>query len=174
MKSIEDIKQAIRDVPDFPHKGILFKDITPVLQNAALFGATVHHLCESVRDLRADAIAGIEARGFIFAAAVADRLNCGFVPIRKPGKLPAKVHQESYTLEYGTDSVEMHQDAVAPGSAVVLMDDLLATGGTALASTRLIEKTGVRLIAVRFLIELDFLKGRDKLSAYAMQSLIHF
>ncbi len=174
MKTIEEIKAAVRDIPDFPRKGIIFKDITPVLQDRDLYHAAVHHLTEAIQDLSVDYIAGIEARGFIFGAAAADRLSCGFVPIRKPGKLPHAVYSEHYTLEYGTDSVEMHKDAFGEGDRVVLLDDLLATGGTALASAKLIEKSGAELAGIRFLIELGFLDGAKALSAYDMRSLITY
>jgi len=174
MAQIDAVKQAIRDVPDFPKKGILFKDITPVLQDATLFAETVDLFAQNAADLSFDLIAAVESRGFIFGAALALKLNKGFIPIRKPGKLPYKTFKEEYALEYGTDALEIHQDAVKSGQNVLLIDDLLATGGTALAAARLIEKCGGTVAAISFLVELTFLKGIEKLKDYRVNTLIQF
>ncbi len=173
-KQIEQLKQAIRDVPDFPKEGILFKDITPVLQDAKLFATAIELFAKQVENQEFDLIAAIESRGFIFGAALALKLNKGFVPIRKPGKLPYKTFKEEYQLEYGSDALEIHQDAVKPGQKVLLIDDLLATGGTALASAKLIERCGGQLAAICFLIELTFLNGLQKLDGYQVKTLIKF
>ncbi len=169
---IEQINKAIRNVPDFPKPGIMFKDITPILQDAELFATSIDLFAESMEGIRVDLIAAIEARGFIFAATLAYKLGLGFIPIRKPGKLPYKTYKEEYDLEYGTDALEIHRDAVQKGQRVLLLDDLLATGGTALAAAKLIEKCGGEVTAVRFLIELTFLNGIDKLQQYPVHSLI--
>jgi len=168
------IRESIRDVPDFPKEGIIFKDITPVLQNKVLFAEVIDILAESVNGHKLDQIAGIESRGFIFGAAVATKLNVGFIPIRKPGKLPYKTFRIEYQLEYGTDALEIHQDAVSEGEHVLLMDDLLATGGTALAAAKLLEQCGGKVEKILFLIELEFLNGIDQLNGYNVQSLIKF
>jgi len=173
-KRIEKITDAIRDVPDFPKKGIIFKDIAPLLNDAKLFSETIELLAETVKRDSIDRIAAIEARGFIFGGALAARLNCGFIPIRKPGKLPFKTYMQEYALEYGTDMLEIHQDAVKNNERILLFDDLLATGGTALAATALIEKCGGVVSKVQFLIELSFLKGSKKLKNYPVDSLISF
>ncbi len=165
---VEAIKAAIRDIPDFPKPGILFKDITPVLADGALFRAAVDLFVERCRAVGAAKIAGIDARGFIFGAAVADRLGLGFVPIRKAGKLPYRTTEISYELEYGTSTVAVHTDAFQPGERVVLIDDLLATGGTAAAAVQLVRQSGAELVDVQFLIELAFLKGREKLGACSL------
>ncbi len=172
--SIEQIKNAIRDIPDFPKKGILFKDITPVLQDADLFRETINLLCEPYRNSTVHAVAGVESRGFIFGGAMALQLGCAFVPIRKPGKLPYKTYREEYELEYGRDALEIHRDAVTAGQRIVLVDDLLATGGTALAAARLIERCGARVAGIRFFIELSFLDGLKRLEGYSVASLIRF
>ena len=174
MSDIQSIRAAIRDIPDFPKKGIIFKDITTLINNADLFKKTVDLFIETLSGIEVDYIAGIEARGFIFGSAIGLKAGCGFVPIRKPGKLPAKTYREEYALEYGTDAIEIHQDAFPNGINVLLIDDLLATGGTALAAARLIEKCGAKVSGIRFLIELDFLKGIEKLKGYETVSLIHF
>ena len=173
-ETIKKISAAIRTIPDFPQKGIQFKDITPLLANARLFAATIDWFAESVKDSGIEVIAGIESRGFIFGAALALKMDIGFVPIRKPGKLPYKTFRQEYALEYGSDALEIHQDAVERGQKVLLIDDLLATGGTALAAAKLIEQCGGEVVAIRFLIELDFLKGIQKLQNYAVESLVHF
>jgi len=169
------LKSAIRDVPDFPKEGILFKDITPVLADPELFQTAIQAMVEPYRDLHIDKVVGIDARGFIFAGAGALALNAGFVPVRKKGKLPWKSHCLSYTLEYGEAEVEMHIDAILEGERVLLMDDLLATGGTAAAAQRLIEKIGGELIGSMFMIELEALQGRSKLSPDSpVSSIVRF
>ena len=171
---MDDLKKMIREVPDFPKKGILFYDITTLLKDKSGFRQVIDALTEQVRPLKPDAVLGIEARGFIFAPALAYHLGAGFVPVRKPNKLPAETERISYELEYGMDTLEMHKDAVRPGMRVVIADDLLATGGTALASVRLVEKLGGQVAAVSFVIELEALKGRDRLSGYNVISLLKY
>lgn len=171
---IEDIKSLIRSVPDFPKEGILFRDITTVLQNPVALQATIDNAVASIKHLDVDIIAGIESRGFIFGMPIAQALGKGFVPIRKKGKLPAKTIAVEYALEYGTDTLEIHADALSDGMKVLIVDDLLATGGTACASAELVEKCGGTVAAFSFVIELDFLKGKEKLSHYPLYSLIHF
>jgi adenine phosphoribosyltransferase len=171
---MDDLKRMIREVPDFPKKGILFYDITTLLKDNAGFKKVIDALTEQVRPLKPDSVLGIEARGFIFAPALAYNLGVGFVPIRKPKKLPAETERISYELEYGIDTLEMHKDAVRPGMRVVIADDLLATGGTALASVRLVEKLGGQVAAVTFVIELEALKGRDRLAGYDVVSLLRY
>ena len=163
MDRIESIKKVIRDVPDFPKPGIIFKDISPLLKNPKLFADSIDLFAEMVVSKKIDLVAGIEARGFIFGEALATRLNAGFVPIRKPGKLPYKTFRTEYELEYGTDIIEVHQDAFPNNASVFLIDDLLATGGTAGAAIQLIKKAGGHISEVGFLIELSFLNGRDHL-----------
>ena len=171
---MDDLKKLIREVPDFPKKGILFYDITTVLKDKAGFKTIIDTLTDRIRPFNADAVLGIEARGFIFAPALAYNLGVGFVPVRKPKKLPAETERISYELEYGLDTLEIHKDAVKPGMRVVVADDLLATGGTALASVRLVEKLGGEVVAVSFVIELAGLKGRDRLSGYEVVSLLQY
>ena len=171
---MNELKKMIREIPDFPKKGILFYDITTLLKDKAGFRKTIDALTEQVRPLKPDAVLGIEARGFIFAPALAYNLGAGFVPVRKPNKLPADTERISYELEYGMDTLEMHKDAVKPGMNVVIADDLLATGGTALASVRLVEKLGGKVAAVSFVIELEGLKGRDRLKGYEVVSLMKY
>ena len=171
---MDDLKKLIREVPDFPKKGILFYDITTLLKDKTGFKKVIDSLTEQIRPLRPDTVLGIEARGFIFAPALAYNLGAGFVPIRKPKKLPAETERISYELEYGIDTLEMHKDAVHPGMRVVIADDLLATGGTALASVRLVEKLGGEVAAVSFVIELEGLKGRGRLSGYEVLSLMKY
>ncbi len=161
--SVETLRAAIRDVPDFPKPGILFKDITPVLGNPALFRMAIDLFADRLAGKRVTKVAGIDARGFIFGAALAERLGLGFVPVRKAGKLPYATFEESYALEYGTNTIAIHRDAFASGERVVLIDDLLATGGTAAAAVSLIRRAGGTLVEVHFLIELAFLAGRAKL-----------
>ncbi|MDR3405555.1 MAG: adenine phosphoribosyltransferase [Chthoniobacter sp.] len=168
------LSAAIRDVVDFPKPGIVFKDITPVLSDAALFHLAVDCFADATQALNAEKVVGIDARGFLFGAAVAYKLGLGFVPIRKKGKLPWQTQSAAYTLEYGEAVVEMHIDAVREGERVVLIDDLLATGGTAAAAIKLLEKMGAQLMEVQFLIELDFLKGRANLPADRVRSFLHF
>ncbi|MFN8671221.1 MAG: adenine phosphoribosyltransferase [Candidatus Sericytochromatia bacterium] len=173
-KTIEKIKSTIRDVPDFPKEGILFKDITPVLKDAEVFKDTIKALAETLKDLKPDYIAGIESRGFILGAPLAYELGVGFTLIRKKGKLPYKKKSVTYSLEYGTDTLEIHEDAVEKGKKVIIIDDLLATGGTALASYNLLKDIGADVLAVLFLVELGFLKGRERLSACKVMSLINY
>ncbi len=170
----DDLKKIIRDIPDFPKPGIIFKDITPVLKNAAAFNYALNVMQKVLDKYNFDYIAGIESRGFIFGAALAEKINRGFIPIRKPGKLPYKSFQEEYTLEYGTNMLEIHQDAVSTGDAVAVVDDLLATGGTALAANRLIERCGGRVAVDLFLIELSFLKGRALLKDVQTETIISY
>ncbi len=160
---IETLRAAVRDVPDFPSPGVIFKDITPLLADRGLFRMTIDLLTESVADKGVRKILGIDARGFIFAAAVADRMGCGFVPVRKKGKLPWTTEAISYDLEYGSNEIEIHADAVDPGERVWLVDDVLATGGTAAAACELVKRIGGELAGMSFLIELDFLGGRKLL-----------
>ncbi len=170
----EDLKKYIRNVPNFPKEGILFRDITTLLQNPISLKSTLQQLFENCKDLDVDKVVGIEARGFIFGAMLAERLDVGFAPIRKPGKLPAKKAQESYTLEYGTDTIEIHADAIKHGDKVLIHDDLLATGGTAKAAVNLIEKLGGKVVQLSFIIELNFLNGRELLSDYEIKSLVNY
>jgi len=163
---VETIKSAIRDIPDFPKPGIIFKDITPILRDPALFRATIDLFVDRHRDEPIDKIAAIDARGFLFAGAISDRLGIGLVPIRKKGKLPYKTYEAEYDLEYGTASLAIHEDAFDAGDKVLLMDDLLATGGTAAASAGLIEQAGGQVVEIDFVVELAFLNGREKLSGY--------
>lgn len=169
-----EIARAIRDVPDFPKPGILFKDITPVLQDARLFAGSIDLLADGYQPGSVDAVVGIDARGFIFAAAVALKLQAGFVPVRKKGKLPYQTHEQSYDLEYGSNTVAIHTDAVHPGSRILLVDDLLATGGTAGAAMHLLKKLGAEVLEVRFLIELGFLSGRAQLDGVKVNSLVAY
>jgi adenine phosphoribosyltransferase len=168
------LRHAIRDVVDFPHQGIVFKDITPVLADATLHRTAIDLLVATARGLPIDKVVGIDARGFIFASAVADRLGAGFVPIRKKGKLPWKTRQTCYALEYGEAVVEIHEDAVAPGENVLLVDDLLATGGTAGAAAQLLDELGARLVGMSFLIELVFLNGRAKLDGRRIEAIVRY
>lgn len=160
------IRAAIRDIPDFPKKGIIFKDITPVLADPELFRLAIDILVSRHKGKGINKIAAIDARGFLFAGAMCDRLGIGLIPIRKKGKLPYKSFEESYDLEYGSATLTIHQDAFRKGDKVVLVDDLLATGGTAAASVKLIEKAGGKVAEIDFIVELAFLKGRDKLTGY--------
>lgn len=167
-----DLKQFIRDIPDFPIEGILFRDITPLLSDADALKRAVEVLAEPFRDAGIEKVAGVEARGFIFGAAVACELGVGFVPIRKQGKLPFETHSVSYGLEYGKNVVEVHTDAVSPGTKVLMVDDLLATGGTMAAACELIENLGAEIAGIRFLIELSDLGGSEKLNKYNISSEI--
>ena len=174
--SMESVKQVIRDIPDFPKEGIIFKDITPLLADASAFGETINALKKRYVDKEIDRVVGVEARGFIFASALAYALGAGTTMVRKPGKLPYKTYQETYSLEYGTDTIEIHQDAFQPNERIVLIDDVLATGGTLAATLNLIRKNfeSVEIEEVAFLIELDFLNGREKLKDIPIHSLIHY
>ena len=171
---MDDLKKMIREVPDFPKKGILFYDITTLLKDKTGFRNVIDALTEQIRSHRPDVVLGIEARGFIFAPALAYHLGAGFVPVRKPNKLPAETERISYELEYGMDTLEMHKDAVQPGMRVVIADDLLATGGTSLATARLVERCGGKVAALSFVVELEALKGRDRLVGYDVVSLLKY
>ena len=172
--TVGDLEAAIRNVPDFPQPGIQFKDITPVLGDARLFAGAIDLMAARHADAGIDACVGIDARGFIFAAAAAKQLGTGFVPVRKKGKLPWKTHEESYSLEYGEATVAIHQDALQPGARVLLLDDLLATGGTAAAAVKLLKKIGAEIVEIGFLIELGFLNGREKMNGAPINSLIAY
>ena len=174
MPNASDLDSAIRDVPDFPKPGILFKDITPILGDADLFKASLELLAETAGDTKIDKVVGIDARGFIFAAGVAQILGAGFVPVRKKGKLPWTTHQMAYSLEYGEDVVEIHADAIKPGEKILLVDDLLATGGTAAASIKLLKALDADIVGVSFLIELADLKGRDVLGQSEIHSILTY
>src|ERR1043166_6702929 len=168
----EELQRNIRNVPDFPIPGIQFKDITPVLADARLFAGSIDLLINDFKPGTVDTVIGIDARGFIFAAAAALKLKAGFVPVRKKGKLPYTTLEQSYDLEYGSNTIAIHTDAVGPGSRVLLIDDLLATGGTAAAAAQLVTQAGAEILEISFLIELSVLKGRGKLSKYPVRSLV--
>ena len=172
---METLKSVIRDIPDFPKEGIIFKDITPLLSNPDSFKKVIDTLRDRYKDKEIDQVVGVEARGFIFASALAYALGCGVVMVRKPGKLPYKTYQKTYSLEYGEDSIEVHQDAFEKNQKIVILDDVLATGGTLTACVELVNKNfEVDLVEVGFLIELDFLKGRQKLGDIPIYSMMHF
>ena len=171
---MDDLKKIIREIPDFPKPGILFYDITTLLKDAGGLRAAIDEFRRQYQDTAIDLVLGIEARGFIFAPALAYALGVGFVPVRKPRKLPADCLQVSYDLEYGKDSLEMHKDAVEPGRNVLVIDDLLATGGTAAAVARLVEQAGGKVAGMGFLVELTFLHGRDKLRGYDVYSMLQY
>lgn len=164
----------VRDIPDFPKPGILFRDITPLLASPAAFGEAINQFAQRYSDAKIDVVAAAEARGFIFAAPLALRLNAGFVPVRKPGKLPFKTNSFAYALEYGTDTLEIHVDGVNPGQNVLLVDDLLATGGTVQACAKLVEQAGARVVGCAFLIELLALGGAERIQPYESFSLIKY
>lgn len=170
--SAAEIEKAIRNVPDFPKPGIQFKDITPVLADPRLFSGAIELLTQKFKPGEVDAVVGIDARGFIFAAAAATRLHAGFVPVRKKGKLPYQTHEQDYALEYGHATIAIHVDALKPGARVLLIDDLLATGGTAAAAAQLVGKLGASILEIGFLIELSFLHGREKLIGHPIRSLV--
>ena len=169
-----DLTDRIRDVPDFPKPGIVFKDVMPLVADAAYFHETVQRLAEFAEPKKPDLILGAEARGFIFGGALAYLLGCGFVTARKPGKLPSKTVSATYELEYGTDSLEVHADAIPAGARVIVHDDVLATGGTAKAKVELVEKLGAEVVGLAFVIELAFLEPRTKLAGYDVHSLIQY
>jgi len=169
-----DIKARIRNIPDFPKPGIMFRDITTILKDHDGLQACVDQIAEHFADRGIEMVVGVEARGFIFGPPVALKLGAGFAPVRKPGKLPAETIKESYELEYGTDEIEIHKDAVQPGQKVLLIDDLLATGGTMAACARLVETLGGQIEAIAFVIELSFLNGREKLPGYEVQALVDY
>jgi len=171
---MEQLKAAIREVPDWPKKGILFYDLTTLMKDAQSFQRAVNALIDPYRNRQVDLVVGIEARGFIFAPTVAYALSAGFVPVRKPGKLPAATYRATYQLEYGADSLEIHQDAIKPGQRVIIVDDLIATGGTAKAVAELAERMGGKVLGLVFLVELEFLKGRERLSNYEITSILRY
>lgn len=171
---MERLKTVIREIPDWPKKGILFYDLTTLLKDPSSFREGVDALIAPYRNASVDVVAGIEARGFIFAPIVAYALGAGFVPVRKPGKLPAAIFRVSYSLEYGTDCLEIHQDAIRPGQNVLIVDDLIATGGTARAVTDVVEQMGGRVVGLAFMVELTFLNGREKLRNYPITSILRY
>ncbi len=173
-KLVDELRRTIRDVNNFPKPGIVFKDVTPVLLDVELFGQTVKAMAEPYREARITRIVSIESRGFLFGAPIALELGAGLVPIRKPGKLPATTQRVEYALEYGTDALEMHHDAVQPGDRVLVVDDVLATGGTANAAAQLVGGTGATVAGFSFLIELEFLKGRQGLQGRRVEALLHY
>lgn len=168
------LRKFIRDIPDFPKKGIMFKDITPLLRDGEAFRMAVDALASRIEEKEVDLLVGIESRGFLFGSAIAYKMGLGIVPVRKTGKLPAETERISYSLEYGEAVLEIHKDAFEPGTRVAVIDDLLATGGTAVATAELVEKLGGNVATVAFLVELEFLKGREKLSSYDVTSLIQY
>jgi len=174
MNMSADLKKYIRSIQDFPIKGIMFRDITTLLKEPEAIKATLSQLMLNTQGKKIDKVVGIESRGFIFGALVAKELGIGFIPVRKPGKLPAETVTQTYQLEYGNDSIQIHKDAISKGDKVLLHDDLLATGGTAEASCRLIEKLGGEIVQISFIIELTFLKGREKLKPYDVRSLVTY
>ena len=171
---MKDLKDAIRSIPDFPKKGILFRDITTLLQDKECFKRAIDQLGERYINKEIDVIVAVEARGFVIGGGLAYKLGCGIVPVRKKGKLPFETHQASYELEYGTDTLEIHRDAIKPGDRVLIVDDLLATGGTALAAIELVNKVQGKIVEINFLVELVDLNGREKLKNYPVFSLIKY
>jgi len=171
---IKEIANRIRNIPDFPKKGIVFKDITPVLSDIDLFRKSINMMSKPFLEQNIDVVVGIESRGFIFGTPIADKLNAGFVPIRKAGKLPHKIEQITYELEYGEDTLEIHKDAIKPEQNVLIVDDLLATGGTAEATCKLVSKLNGKIIGFAVLIELNFLEGRKRLNQYNVHSLVKY
>jgi len=169
-----DLAKMIRDVPDFPKEGILFKDITTLIKEPQAFRQVIDRLADHYAGQEIDLVVAVEARGYIFGAPIAYKLGAGFVPVRKEGKLPAETVREEYELEYGTDSVEMHRDAIQPGQRVLIVDDLIATGGSAAATARLVERLGGEVVSIAFLIELTFLKGVEKLKDYDVFTMIEY
>lgn len=171
---MKELKNYIRDIPDFPKEGIIFKDITPLWKDKDAFAQTIEGIVNRYKDQQIDVVVGVEARGFIIGAPVAYKLGVSFVPVRKPGKLPYKTTSISYELEYGTDTIEMHEDAISYGQRVLIVDDLLATGGTTKALCQLVEKMGGKVVELAFIVELAFLHGREKLKDYNVFSLIEY
>ncbi|MCM8538616.1 MAG: adenine phosphoribosyltransferase [Lentisphaeraceae bacterium] len=171
---IDKLKNAIRDVPDFPKEGIIFKDITPILSTPDLFKTAIEQMLGGVRGKKIDKVVGIDARGFLFGTAMAMELGCGIVPARKAGKLPWNTISESYELEYGTATLEMHTDAIQEGDNVLIVDDLLATGGTSLAAAKLVDRLGGNVVDISFFIELAFIPGREKLAGYPVSSILKY
>ena len=174
MISESTVKQLIRDIPDFPAQGVIFRDITPVLRDAKAFKEVIGAMCETVSEMKPDVIVGIESRGFVLGTPIAIELCLGFVPVRKKGKLPYHTIEAEYALEYGTNTVEIHRDALEPGMRVVIVDDLLATGGTAKASIQLVEELGANVVGLSFLIELEFLHGRKLLQGYDVRTVVRY
>jgi adenine phosphoribosyltransferase len=172
--NVEELRRAIRDIPDFPKPGIVFKDITPLLSDGRLFSRTIDILADRYQGKSVDTVLGIESRGFIVGAALAYRLGAGFCIVRKPGKLPYQTHRASYQLEYGSDTLEIHRDAIKPSGRVVIADDLIATGGTAAAACELVSKLGGEVVECAFVIELSFLKGREKLKSCGVYSIVQY
>jgi adenine phosphoribosyltransferase len=171
---IEDLKKYIRSIRDFPIKGIMFRDITTLLKEPIAVRETLNQLVSFTGEQKVDKVVAVESRGFIFGAMIANELNAGFVPVRKPGKLPAETESQTYQLEYGLDKIEIHKDAIQPGDKILIHDDLLATGGTAEATCRLVEKLGGEVVQISFIIELSFLNGREKLRNYKINSLVTY
>lgn len=171
---MDSLKNAIRNIPDFPKPGIMFKDITPLLQNGSLFQQAIDAMAAQVHGQPIDLVVGVESRGFIFASALAYKLGAGLVIVRKPGKLPYKTYQATYELEYGTDTLEIHQDAIQPGQNVLIVDDVLATGGTMKATAELVKTFKANIVGIAFLSELTFLNGREKLKDYTVNAVIAF
>ena len=174
MNNSEKIKSMIREIPDFPKKGILFRDITTLLKDKDAFKLAIDKMAEQVKDKKVDLIVGAESRGFLIGSALAYKMNCGFIPVRKKGKLPYKTISEEYALEYGTDTLYMHEDAIKKGDNVLVVDDLIATGGTALAMIKMVEKLGGNVIGSSFLIELEELNGRKEIEKYPINVLIKY
>lgn len=169
-----DLKRYIRDIPDFPQKGVMFRDITTLLKEPEPFKYVIDTVVDKYKDQKVDKLVSVEARGYIFGGAIAYLLNCGFVPVRKPGKLPAETVGLEYTLEYGTNTIEMHKDAIEPGERVLVFDDVLATGGTVQATCKLIEQLGGKVVACVFIGDLTYLKGSEKLKGYEVFSLVQY
>ena len=169
-----DLKKYIRSIRDFPIKGVMFRDITTLLKDPAAMEETLNQLIQLTKGLKIDKVVGIESRGFIFGAMVANKLKAGFIPLRKPGKLPAETESQTYQLEYGLDKIEIHKDAINPGDKVLIHDDLLATGGTSEAACKLVDKLGGEVVQISFIIELTFLNGREKMQKYDIKSLITY
>lgn len=169
-----DLKTYVRDIPDWPKEGTIFRDITPLLGNKESFKHAIDAIADHYKDMNIDIVLGAESRGFIFASALAYSLGCGFVPARKPGKLPLKTLSAQYELEYGVDSLEMHEDAIKPNERILVVDDVIATGGTAAAKVKLVEQLGGKVVGIAFLIELGYLNGRSKLEGYDIFSLITY
>ncbi|OIP42068.1 adenine phosphoribosyltransferase [Candidatus Desantisbacteria bacterium CG2_30_40_21] len=169
-----NLKDYIRDIPDFPKEGIIFKDITPLWKDGKAFAVSIDEIAAKYEDKQIDLVVGIEARGFIVGAPVAYKLGVGFIPVRKPGKLPYKTTSMSYSLEYGTDTIEVHEDAISPDMRILIVDDLLATGGTAAAVIKLVEKLGGVVVGMEFLVDLTFLNGRDNLKGYNVSALMEY
>ncbi|MFQ5802611.1 MAG: adenine phosphoribosyltransferase [Candidatus Methylomirabilales bacterium] len=173
-KLLEEVRQVIRDIPNFPKPGVVFKDITPLLTNGPLFKRTIDFLAYRYQSKAVDTVLGIESRGFIIGAALAYRLGAGFCIVRKPGKLPYETHSASYELEYGSDALEVHRDGLRPNSKILIVDDLIATGGTAVAAAALVSKLGGEVLEFAFVIELSFLKGRERLKPHGVFSMIRY